>query len=174
MLLMLLANNIKNSNYIMKRRLVKVLLISAVIGLTACGEKTASTSKKDSGEAGYRWVTGVDVDKFGERYEYRELTGKDTVIYKYDNQGKTMYIRQKGFIDCGKYTTVKIKIDGKPAKDILGRPTADCKEAAIWESDKDRHDVNIQKEILAAKTLVIQLNPDGTYPGKTESLNVLQ
>lgn len=135
-----------------------------------CGEKTTNTTtNKPVAKSGYSWVAESTTNKFGDRFDTRTLNNGRTEITMVDkgSDGR-MVFSQNGFIDCGNSTDAKIKIDDKPAKTVrLTMLSGGCKNAVTYNKA-------LQNEILNAKNIVLELNPNGNYSGVTDSIEVAQ
>jgi hypothetical protein len=155
----------------MNTTLKNVLIVIA--GLTTLGAVAAYKEaelqnevhgKKAPVEVREYWKAQTHTDQFGKMFETRTLKGAHTTLTVYDKglDGRLVF-QQKGFIDCGNTTDVKIKIDDKPAKTFYLDTLPGC-DIAITKNKA------FKDEVLNAKTLVIQMNPNGAYAGRTETI----
>jgi len=147
------------------RNFLALIFFSAVV--IGCGD--SAPPKVDSGK---KWISGSVTNKFGETNSYLGLDGKDTKFTYWTDGVKYLQIEQKGFIDCSDGSFIKIKIDESPIREVYLNTAVDCKALILNEKNNEKR--ALIKEILSAKKIVIQLNPNGAYPGKSELIEIQQ
>jgi hypothetical protein len=150
---------------------IKALLVAITLGLTTNVAVADVTTK---------WETVKGEDKFGNKFEYQQLQGKTTKIWKHTTEN-VVFFRQAGAIDCDKHGYATIKIDDQPVQEVSVRVYDDCKTMTLNPKDENytvtvKNHRNIANKVIAdlftANKVVVQLNRYGTHAGKTEIFTI--
>jgi hypothetical protein len=149
---------------------LRAVLVAVVLGLTTNVAVADVTTK---------WETVKGETKFGDKFEYQQLQGKTTKIWKH-KENKGVHFRQAGAIDCDKFGWATVKIDDQPVKEIMVRVNEDCKTMYLDPTDftytaNHKKDANkIIADLFTAKKVVVQLNRGERYEGKAEIFTIKQ